>query len=133
MNTFDVKLLLTLSVVVLTLAWSWRAYRNYRAFVWRTEDMTASIERDDEYLSIGLYLNLEQQLDPDEPGWLSMKINMPNFWVVSAVIVADGCVRLDTEESGSFVLTRKNVGKLSFEILDGGDNKSDDALHALWT
>ena len=44
----------------------------------------------------------------------------------------DGLVRLETESSGSFCLTRENVGKLSYEILDGGDDKSDDDLQFIW-
>ena len=102
------------------------------AFIWRTEAITASIRRDDEFLRIGQYLYLEQDPSPDETGWLSMKINIPEHWQVQSVLVGDGLVRLETESSGSFCLTRENVGKLSYEILDGGDDKSDDDLQSIW-
>ena len=126
------KYLAIVLIVVAVLVWAWRAHDRYRAFVWRTDDISAAIERDDQFLKIGQYLNLEQSLAPDEEGWLSMKINIPEKWRVTAITVADGSVKLETEGSGSFALTRRNVGKLSFEILDGGDNKPDDVLHGLW-
>lgn len=116
----------------MVLVWAWRAYDRYRAFVWRTDDISAAIERDDQFLKTGQYLNLEQSLAPEEQGWLSMKIDIPENWTVTVITVADGSVKLDTEKSGSFVLTRRNVGKLSFDILDGGDVKLDDVLHDLW-
>ena len=119
-------------IIAAILVWAWRAYDRYRAFVWRTEDISAAIERDDQFLKIGQYLDLEQNLGPEEHGWLSMKINIPENWTVTAITVADGSVKLDTESSGSFALTRRNVGKLSFDILDGGDNKPDEVLHTLW-
>lgn len=102
-------------------------------FVWRTEAITARICRDDGLLKIGQYLYLEQDLTTQDEGWLSMKINIPDRWRVSCVAVEDERVRLDTESSGSFGLTRENVGKLSFEILDGGEDKSDDQLQSIWT
>ena len=119
-------------VVAALLVWAWRAYDRYRAFVWRTEDISAAIERDDQFLKIGQYLSLEQTLEAEEQGWLSMKINIPENWTVTALTIADGMVRLETEDSGSFGLTRRNVGKLSFDILNGGDDKPDDVLHDLW-
>ena len=102
------------------------------AFVWRTEAITASIRRDDEFLKTGQYLYLEQDLSADEAGWLNMKIDMPEHWQVKAVLVGDGLVRLETESSGSFGLTRENVGNLSYEILDGGDDKSECDLQSIW-
>ena len=103
------------------------------AFVWRTDAMTASIRRDDEFLKLGQYLYLEQNLSTDEFGWINMKINIPENWKVQDVEVGDGQVRLETDSSGSFGLTRENVGKLSFEILDGGDEQSNDYLQSIWT
>lgn len=101
-------------------------------FVWRTEIITASICCDEELLRIGQYLYLEQDLSSQEEGWLSMKIDIPDRWNVHSVTVEDERVRLETEGSGSFALTRENVSKLSFETLDGGSSKSDDQLHSIW-
>ena len=101
-------------------------------FVWATEDITASIRRDDEFLKIGQYLYLKQDLSSEETGWLNMKINIPEHWQVQNILVGNGLVRLETASSGSFSLTRDNVGKLSFDILDGGDNKPDDVLQSIW-
>ncbi len=103
------------------------------AFVWRTEIMTARIRRDDEFLAIGQYLHLEQDLGPNDSGWLSMKISIPEHWDVRGIEVGDGLVRLDTTDSGSFALTRDNVGRLSSELLRGGEDASDLQLQAIWT
>ena len=101
-------------------------------FVWRTEDITASIRRGDGGLGVGQYLFLEQELSPRKAGWLNMKISIPEYWQVQRILVGDGVVRLETANSGSFELTRENVGELSFEILDGGNNKADDVLQSIW-
>jgi len=101
-------------------------------FVWATEDITASIRRDDEFLKIGQYLYLKQDLSSEETGWLNMKINIPEHWQVQNILVGNGLVRLETASSGSLSLTRDNVGKLSFDILDGGDNMPDDVLQSIW-
>lgn len=103
------------------------------AFFWRTDAMIASIRRDDEFLRIGQYLYLEQNLSPDDSGWINMKINIPEHWKVQIVEVGDGQVRLETEASGSFSLTRENAGKLFCELLDGGNDKSNDHLQSIWT
>jgi len=58
------------------------------AFVWRTDGMNASIRRDDEFLRIGQYLYLEQNLSPDDSGWTNMKINIPGHWKVKIVLRA---------------------------------------------
>ncbi|MGI9422703.1 MAG: hypothetical protein ACR2PA_05885, partial [Hyphomicrobiaceae bacterium] len=100
---------------------------------WRTDVMTASIRRDDEFLKIGQHLYLEQELAPEDEGWLDMKLNIPEHWDVRSVAVKEGMVRLDTNSSGAYRLTRENVGELSFELLDGGDDKSNDQLQAVWT
>ncbi len=102
-------------------------------FIWRTDLMTASIRRDDELLKIGQHLYLEQKLAPEDTGWLDMKLNIPEHWDVQSVAVKEGMVRLDTNSSGAYRLTRENVGELSFELLDGGDDQSNDQLQAVWT
>ncbi len=101
-------------------------------FVWRPENITASIRRDDEYLKFGQYLHLEQSLPPGEPGWLDMKINIPEKWDVRKVSVVDGTVKLETASGSLFGVTQQNAGRLSFEVLDGGDDKADDVLQSIW-
>ena len=102
-------------------------------FVWRTDVMTARIKRDDEFLKIGQHLFLEQNLSPQDAGWRSMKLNIPETWDVQSIAVGEGKVRLDTAQSGAYQLTRENVGKLSFELLDGGGGTPNDHVQAVWT
>jgi len=101
-------------------------------FVWRTDDITASIVRDDQSLSIGQYLNLVHKLAPGEAGWQNKIINIPESWIVREILVSDGIVRLETENSGIFELGRENVGELMYEILDGGGDKPDNWLQDIW-
>ena len=116
------------AVLVLTLRWWFRT----RQFVWRTVDITASILRDDELLKIGQFLNLDQRLRPNESGWTKMKINIPECWIVRSVASSDGRVTLTLLDGAVFQLNRRNVGRLSFDILDGGHDKSDLQLEAIW-
>jgi len=126
-----VTLVIALVLVVagaLAIRWWLRA----RQFVWRTNDITASILRDDEFLKIGQFLNLDQQLRPGESGWTNMKINIPEHWIVRAVAASNGRVTLTLLDGSTFQLHRRNVGPLSFDILDGGDKKPDPELEAIW-
>lgn len=102
-------------------------------FIWRTDRMTASIKRDDEFLKIGQYLYLEQTLEPGETGWVEKKLSLPQHWNVQNVSVRNGLVLLETNGSGKYHLTRDNVGALSFELLDVELDGSDAKLQAIWT
>jgi len=101
-------------------------------FVWRTDDITASIVRDDQSLNIGQYLNLAHNLAPGKAGWQNKKINIPESWIVREILITDGIVRLETENSGIFEVSRENVGELMYEILDGGGDKPDNVLQEIW-
>lgn len=100
-------------------------------FVWRTEVITATIERDDLNLKIGQYLHLKQVIRPKELAWTMMKIDLPERWSVKDLYVGNGRIRLQNYDGSNYELTRHNVGKLSFEILNGG-RKSDAELEELW-
>ena len=112
--------------------WALQSHAQNKKFVWRTDRIHATIERDDQHLKIGQFLYLAQDLEKGETGWLNMKINIPEDWNVHIITVGDGLVRLETVDSGVFELNRNNVGKLSFAILDGGDNKPDEVLEKIW-
>lgn len=100
-------------------------------FVWRTDWITAEIRRDDAFLKIGQYLHLSQRLPPGESGWTTNKIEIPESWLVQDVEVASGAVTLTTGDGRVFQLTRENVTKLDFAILDGNP-KSDEELERIW-
>jgi hypothetical protein len=117
--------------IVSTLAAAW--WLRDRHFVWRTEDITATILRDDELPKRGQFLNLDQRLRSGESGWTNMKIDIPEHWTVRSVAADRGCVTLTLLDGSRFRLHRENVGILSFAILDGVEDKSDLELEALWT
>lgn len=112
--------------------YGFRRWNDSQDFVWRTESITATILRDDEYLRVGQFLNLDQQLRDDEEGWINMKIDIPERWVVQTVLSMDGLVTIRLQDGRVFALKRRNVGQLSFEILDGGEVKADDELERSW-
>lgn len=109
-----------------------KRWRDNRQFVWRTEAITATILRDDQYLRIGQFLNLDQQLRGNEGGWTNMKIDLPERWTVQSVAAVDGRVTLKLQDGRTYALTRRNVGQVAFEILDDGEVKSDDQIEAIW-
>jgi hypothetical protein len=100
-------------------------------FVWRTESMHAEIEVYSKSPYFYKYLHLTQKLRLNESGWTMMKIEIPSHWDVTTLSLEAGCLTLTSSDGTSYVLTKENVGQLSFEILDGGD-KRDDQLKALW-
>jgi hypothetical protein len=112
--------------------WAARRWLLKRHFVWRVFDISATIVRDDEHLKIGQFLNLEQRLRPGESGWTNMKINIPERWIVRAVVPSANGVTLTLLDGTEFHLHRRNVGPLSFEILDGGDDKPDHDHELIW-
>lgn len=101
-------------------------------FVWRTEAISASVELDKKFLKLGKYLHLRQSLSSGEPGWTEMKLNVPDSWDVERIVIKDGVVRIDTKESGSYGLTRDNVGTLSLALWSGSENRSEDQLGRAW-
>lgn len=125
------KYIVATALVAIFVSCSNPANQDNFEFSWRTDNISASIEREDQ-LNIGQYLNLVNKPAPGEAGWVNKKINVPEFWTVQNIIVSDGQVRVETEKSGTFVLSRENVGELMYEILDGGGDKPDDVLQEIW-
>ena len=126
------KYIAAAALTIILVSCSNEANQLSRDFVWRTDDITASIVRDDQSLSIGKYLNVVQQQAPGETGWRNKIINIPESWVVRKISVIDGTIRLETENSGKFEVGRENIGKLMYEVLDGGGDKPDYVLHDIW-
>jgi len=126
------KYVVATALIVILVSCSNEANHLSREFIWRTDDITASIVHDDQSLNIGKYLNLVHKLAPGETGWQNKKINVPESWIVREIIVIDGIVRLETENSGIFEVSRENVGLLMYETLDGGGDKPDNVLQEIW-
>lgn len=118
-------------VGVATLAFAARWWHQKRTLVWRIEDIAASLLRDDEHLKIGQFLNLDQQLRPNESGWTNMKIDIPEHWIVRAVNVHADAVAIALLDGTTYEVHRRNVGPLSYEILDAG-RASDAVLEGIW-
>ena len=126
------KYIVTTTLIAILVSCSNEAKDLSQEFVWRTDDITASIVRDDQSLNIGQYLNLVRKLAPGEAGWQNKKINIPESWLVREILVVDGIVRIETENSGTFEVGRENIGELMYEILDGGGDKPDNVLQEVW-
>jgi hypothetical protein len=110
-----------------------RHAQNDSGFLWRPESITASIRRDDEWLKIGQFLNLDQALRPNEGGWMNMKIDLPETWEISSIQFVGSRLMLVLVNGDRYYLDRDNVGALSFDVLDGGGVKSDAELERIWS
>ena len=99
--------------------------------MWLPSQIKASLARDDEYLHLGQYLLLEQELPTGTYGWTTMKIDLPESWQVDAISVHGTSVHLVTKDSGSYELTGKNVVPLSSAIL-GDNTPTDSELQRMW-
>ena len=126
------KYVVAAAVIAILISCSNEANHLSRDFDWRADDITASIVRDDQSLNIGRYLNVAHKRAPGEAGWQNKVINIPESWIVGEISVVDGVVRLETESSGIFEVSRKNLGELMYEILDGGGDKTDYVLQDIW-
>ena len=58
--------------------------------------------------------------------------DIPEHWIVRNVAAGEGRVTLTLLDGTVFQLYRRNVGPLSFDILDGGYDKSDLDLELIW-
>ncbi len=61
-----------------------------------------------------------------------MKIDIPEHWHVKDISIVQGRIKLINSDGSQYELTRDNVGKLNFEILDAGI-KSNEQLEKLWS
>ncbi|GFE79566.1 hypothetical protein GCM10011487_15660 [Steroidobacter agaridevorans] len=98
-------------------------------FLWRPESISASIQENDFY---GQFLNLDQELRPEEGGWTNMKISIPQNWNTQSVVMVGGTVVLTLAGGVEYLLSRENVGDLSFKTMDGGPGKSDEIIEQIW-
>ena len=117
--------------VLFTLASSFSVAAKPPGFVWLPGQIKASLARDDEYLRMGQYLLLEQELPAGVQGWTLMRIDLPESWRMETIAVRETAVVLTTEDAGSYELTRRNVAALSSAILHD-DTPTDSELEQLW-
>ncbi len=107
-------------------------WRQYRQFVWRTGDIAASIRQHDPAFYTGRYLNLDQTLREGESGWVNSKIDIPESWDVRSIEMDSSRIVLTLADGRRYALGRRNVGRLSSDILSGGVNKADEELQRIW-
>ncbi|MFO1396508.1 MAG: hypothetical protein U1F48_05535 [Burkholderiales bacterium] len=100
-------------------------------FVWRVADIAAEVRVDRGPLHLGQYLHLAQRLRKGETGWTEMRIDIPERWSVQEVAIRDDAVNVVLRDGRRFRLDGKNVGALSFEILND-HVATDEALEAVW-
>jgi hypothetical protein len=113
------------------LAWAFLRWRRARHFIWRVDSISISVEQWDARFRIGQYLNLDQQLRPKESGWTNMKIDIPKSWKVQSFEVSGSQLVISLADGTHYHLNRRNVGRLTFDILDG-EKKSDAELETIW-
>ncbi len=113
------------------ISWGYARWLRHRAFVWRIESITAEIHALPNALN-RRYLNLEQTLRPGESGWTNMKVEIPESWVVRSIGFTGSRVVVSLYDGSEYYLGRRNIGSLSFEILNGG-HKSEADLAGIWT
>lgn len=121
-----------LFIFLATVAFFTAVPANAHEFLWRTESISAEIKRDDQFKRVGHYIQLKQALRPNESGWTTMKIDIPEHWHVKDISIVQGRIKLINSDGSQYELTRDNVGKLNFEILDAGI-KSNEQLEKLWS
>ena len=102
-----------------------------RQFIWRTENITALVEPANAGLGGKRHLLLDQHLKPHEGGWTQMRIAIPDDWEVAQLLVGGGRVVVTLVDGTTYRLDRRNIGKLTFAILDGGQKPSRE-LAGIW-
>ena len=113
------------------LVWGYSRWRRARHFIWRVESISVSVEQGDGRLRIGQYLNLDQHLRPKESGRTNMKIDVPKAWKIQSFGVSGSRIVISLADGTHYYLNRRNVGRLTFDILDG-EKKSDAELEEIW-
>ncbi len=106
-------------------------WRRARQFIWRIDSISVAVEQWDTRFRIGQYLNLDQHLRPNESGWTNMKIDIPQSWKVQSFDLSGPPIVISLADGTHYYLNRRNVGRLSFDTLDG-EKKSDAELEAIW-
>ena len=99
--------------------------------LWKPEDITFEIKQSHELMGIGLILELNQSLDKSETGWKQSRIDIPESWGKAKLEMRQGTIIITVDDQ-EYYLNATNMGKLSFEILNGG-NKADQQLLEIWT
>ena len=100
--------------------------------LWRPDSIFYAIEKDDQYLKIGQYLQLNQKLKSGESGWAESRIDLPDSWSIPFVKFNQvGELLLQTKEGTTYFLSPINFGQIRFEILDKG-KKTEGELISIW-
>jgi hypothetical protein len=100
-------------------------------YLWRATSITASVERDDQYLNLGQYLHLTQKLDVGETGWTMSKMDLPEKWKIQNLRVQGDEIRFEVQDGFSFYLSGTNAPKLDFALLSL-KGSPDERIEELW-
>jgi hypothetical protein len=99
--------------------------------LWKPEKIHAEIRADNVYLKIGKYLYLEQELESGEQGWISVKMKIPENWIVLDVSMHADQLNLDVKDRGNYQIDAFNMGPLQYAILCAG-REDDRKLEGIW-
>lgn len=99
-------------------------------YLWKPDEISFELKEADPLLNIGLMLELNQRLAPDESGWSQARLSVPESWRGAVLKMRDGRIHIFAN-GNHYYIDKGNSGKLSFEILNAG-NVSDPELEAIW-
>jgi hypothetical protein len=103
----------------------------YAEMLWKPDAISFELKQAHKLLGIGLILEINQTLEPEEFGWKQSRIDVPDNWEGAKLKMTQGTIYITVGEQ-EFYLNASNKGDLSFEILDGG-NKADRQLLIIWS
>jgi len=106
------------------------SYSATAEMLWKPDTISFELKQAHKLLGIGLVLEINQALAPDETGWKQSRIDVPESWEGAKLEMKDGTIYITVNEH-QYYLNASNKAELSFDILNGG-NKTDAQLKSIW-
>lgn len=99
--------------------------------LWKPEAISYELKQAHALMGTGLMLELNQVLEPGESGWKQSRIDVPESWSGARLEMIQGTIYITTGPQ-IYYLNSRNIGELSFAILNGG-HKTDARLQEIWS
>jgi len=106
------------------------SYSATAEMLWKPDSISFELKQAHKLLGIGLVLEINQALAPDETGWKQSRFDVPENWEGAKLEMKDGTIYITVNEH-RYYLNASNKAKLSFDILNGG-TKTEAQLLNLW-
>jgi hypothetical protein len=101
-------------------------------FVWVPRYINVEILSDNVYKKIGKHLKITRgEHEGDERAGMSI-FNIPNTWQINSAKIEGENIVVKTSEHGVYIINKQNYGDMNFDILNGGGDKNDSTLEAIW-